>query len=208
MYNEHYLTAQDAFEDLYRIINTIEPGPDNTRKLHNVGIVIHHPWMNVINTECREWGKGAANKILQSYLNEPKAEDDRGKHKAVLERERRCNLGHIWRTNDQLKKVVSQLRYNPNSREAWITFYDGKKKDEYETSAPRTLNIGFTIDNNFLCMSVLERDTDLWYGFCNDQYVFSELQRIVSGELRLDMGWFYYYASEMSLTEKHFHDVF
>jgi len=50
-----------------------------------------------------------------------------------------------------------------------------------------------------LCMSVMMRSNDLWYGFCNDQYCFSELQKLVAKRLKLPIGWYYHYASNMHI---------
>jgi thymidylate synthase len=40
--------------------------------------------------------------------------------------------------------------------------------------------VQFTIINNELCMSVYMRSNDIWYGFCNDQYQFSSLQKMIA----------------------------
>jgi thymidylate synthase len=77
---------------------------------------------------------------------------------------------------------------------------DGKEKSIQAHDTPCTLAIGFEITNSGkLEMEVLMRSNDLWFGFCNDQYCFSELQKIVAKELKLPIGTYYHYASDMHL---------
>ena len=37
-------------------------------------------------------------------------------------------------------------------------------------------------------MCVTMRSNDLWYGFCNDQYCFSKLQKMISNELNIEVA--------------------
>lgn len=48
------------------------------------------------------------------------------------------------------------------------------------------------------------RSNDLWFGFCNDQYCFSKLQEMVSKRLNIGIGWYYHFANDLHLYEKHF----
>jgi thymidylate synthase len=52
-------------------------------------------------------------------------------------------------------------------------------------------------------MSVYMRSNDLWFGFCNDQYCFSELQKVVAERLSIDIGWYYHHAHNFHLYERH-----
>ena len=45
------------------------------------------------------------------------------------------------------------------------------------------------------------RSNDLWYGFCNDQYCFSQLQKIVSERLSIDVGVYYHFVNNMHVYE-------
>ena len=48
-------------------------------------------------------------------------------------------------------------------------------------------------------MSVYMRSNDIWYGFCNDQYQFSSLQKMIAERLSIDVGWYYHHAHNMHL---------
>ena len=113
-----------------------------------------------------------------------------------------------WQRNDQLKKVIEQLRSNPSSRQAWITIYDGKEKDDYQYDTPCTLSIGFDIrpeiGEDRLNMTVIMRSNDLVFGFCNDQYCFSKLHEMVANELGLKVGQYTHFAHDLHIYERHY----
>ena len=113
----------------------------------------------------------------------------------------RSNYGWQWQRNYQLDHVVALLRDNSQTRKAAISIYDGKEISTYAKDTPCTFAVQFTILNNKLNMSVLMRSNDLWYGFCNDQYCFSLLQKMISERLNLEVGWYYHYAHNMHLYD-------
>ena len=44
------------------------------------------------------------------------------------------------------------------------------------------------------------RSNDIWYGFCNDQYQFSSLQKMIARkDCILTIGWYYHHAHNMHL---------
>ena len=48
-------------------------------------------------------------------------------------------------------------------------------------------------------MCVVMRSNDLWYGFCNDQYQFSSLQKMIADTLSIDVGTYYHFAHNLHL---------
>jgi thymidylate synthase len=48
-------------------------------------------------------------------------------------------------------------------------------------------------------MSVMMRSNDLWYGFCNDQYFFSKLQKIVSKKINKKIGTYFHFVNNMHI---------
>ena len=109
----------------------------------------------------------------------------------------RSNYGWQWERKGQLYNVLEKLRNKKDTRHAAITIYDGKEILNYTYDTPCTYAIQFTIIENKLNMSVYMRSNDLWFGFCNDQYCFSELQKMMCNELQLSMGWYYHHAHNM-----------
>ena len=103
---------------------------------------------------------------------------------------------------NQLDKVITMLRRNPNTRQAAISIYDGKEIYMYETDTPCTYAVQFTVVNDMLNMCVTMRSNDLWFGFCNDQYCFSELQKKVAEETNYEIGSYYHFAHNFHLYER------
>ena len=109
------------------------------------------------------------------------------------------NYGWQWSRNKQLEYVVNKLKYEKDTRQAAISIYDAKEHELYDNDTPCTYAVQFTIVDNKLCMSAYMRSNDLWYGFCNDQYQFSRLQKIVAERLNIDTGWYYHHAHNLHL---------
>ena len=114
------------------------------------------------------------------------------------------NYGYYLFSKAGLSFIVNELKRDPTSRRAVLTIYDGKEHDQYKFDTPCTLSIVFCINDNKLCMTVTMRSNDLVFGFCNDQYCFSKLQNIVANELKKEIGWYYHFAQNLHIYEKHF----
>jgi thymidylate synthase len=111
----------------------------------------------------------------------------------------RSNYGWQWERNYQLDYAVAKLKDNPDTRHAAISIFDGKEHGTYLKDTPCTYAVQFTILNKKLNMSVYMRSNDLWYGFCNDQYQFSSLQKLVAERTGYEMGTYYHHAHNLHL---------
>lgn len=209
---QEFRTADDAFYYLYKEID--EKGIDygnGTKALLNIGFKILEPWNRRINS--RNWSLLYAEREWEWYLSKNRSVEQLKKHAPIWDRMHsgdnivNSNYGYQWSRNNQLEKTVDQLLKDRYTRQAWITIFDGKEKDEQKFDTPCTLNIGFKIIDQAVCMTVIMRSNDLWYGFCNDQYCFSKLQESVVDHLnsfsqdRFHMGWYYHFAHDMHLYE-------
>jgi thymidylate synthase len=210
MLNNVYHNAQEAFEDLYRILNNVRTHENGTRKIYNVGIKLLYPMENKIKTPERAWSISYAEREWDWYMSENRSVEELKKYAPIWNKMHNgdnivnSNYGYLWNENSQLDKIVEKLRKDPLTRQAWLTIYDGKNIDKFKFDTPCTLSIGFYIDEGVLCMTVLMRSNDLWYGFCNDQYCFSRLHEIVAARLNRNMGAYYHYAADMHLYKQHF----
>ena len=95
--------------------------------------------------------------------------------------------------------LSNELHHLQSTRQAAISIYDGKEIHAYDNDTPCTYAVQFTILNGKLSMSVYMRSNDLWYGFCNDQYQFSQLQQLVASMLNIEIGWYYHHAHNLHL---------
>lgn len=206
-----FKNAQEAFESLYDEIDSkgFQNG-NGTKKLTNIGFKILNPLDNKINTPFRKWSLNYALREFEWYMSANRSVEEIKKFAPIWDKMHggnnivNSNYGYQWKRNEQLRKAIDQLKADNNSRQAWITIFDGKEKDDYQYDTPCTLNVGFAIENGKVNMTVLMRSNDLWYGFCNDQFCFSQLLDAVALELGLEVGWYYHFASDLHIYEKHY----
>ena len=210
-----FQTASDAFHDLYWRI--VRDGVDfaGTKALFNVGFYIEDPSLNAIfdSKVERNWSVDYAEAEWQWYLsgdpNIKKLGELYGKVPAIWKRMAdehgnvNSNYGYQWRRGyghkSQLDYVIELLKDNPETRQAAISIYDCKEHLDYKTDTPCTYAVQFTILDGKLNMSVVMRSNDLWYGFCNDQYQFSNLQMLVAKKTGYKMGTYYHFAHNLHL---------
>jgi thymidylate synthase len=208
-----FRTANDAYEYLHDRI--IQDGVDfaGTKALFNVGVYITDSQDNKIINRERNWKEDYAEAEWQWYLtglpNIKMLGEIYGKIPAIWKRMANSegyvnsNYGYQWQRGynhiSQLDYIINLLKENPETRQACISIYDGKEHPDYKTDTPCTYAIQFTILHGRLDMCVTMRSNDLWYGFCNDQYCFSKLQKMVSDKLNIEPGVYYHFAHNMHL---------
>lgn len=206
-----FLTADEAYNYFLNEIRSVGIDFAGTRALFNVGFTIIDPLANRIQNEERQWNLKYAEAEWQWYLsgdcNISKLGEIYGKIPPIWKRMAdedgnvNSNYGWQWQRNHQLDNIVAMLKSNPETRQAAISIYDAKEIDDgyYQNDTPCTYAVQFTILNNKLNMSVVMRSNDLWYGFCNDQYCFSELQRYVAMRIDKEVGEYYHFAHNLHL---------
>ena len=207
--NKVFRNANTAYEYIHDKI--LQHGVDfaGTKALFNVGFYITDPMDNKIINKERNWKEEYALAEWQWYLsgdrNIEKLGELYGKVPEIWKRMAdkhgnvNSNYGWQWNRNGQLDKIIQMLQDNPDTRQATVSIYDGKEIQDYSYDTPCTYAVQFTILHGRLDMCVTMRSNDLWYGFCNDQYCFSELQRLVSTQLNVEPGTYYHFAHNMHL---------
>ena len=201
--------ATEAFDYLLDKIRLDGVDFNDTKALFNVGFYMEDPSQKIITNKERKFSEKYAESEWLWYLSGDRSVERlgaiHGKIPPIWLRMAdengnvNSNYGWQWKRNNQLYKVIAMLENNPNTRQATISIYDGKEIENYSKDTPCTYAVQFTILDNKLCMSVLMRSNDLWYGFCNDQYQFASLQQMVADSLSIETGWYYHYAHNMHL---------
>ena len=210
-YNVSFNNATEAFEYWYdQIMKNGLDTANGTKALYNVCFVIRNPKDRVITTPWRKFNDSYAKQEWEWYQSGWPYVTEIKKVAKIWDRMHggddrvNSNYGWQWKRNNQLDKCIEQLRNNPNSRQAWISIYDGKEKDNYQFDTPCTMCVGFDIKNGKLDMTVVMRSNDLVYGFCNDQYCFSMLQEYVANELNIEIGTYTHIAHDLHIYERHY----
>jgi len=207
-----FKTANEAFEYWYQCIEHYGTDFAGTKTLFNIGFEMDKPSENHIRPSWRKWNIDYAEAEWQWYLsgdqNIKKLGELYGKVPAIWKHmanklgQVNSNYGYQWERHQQLDKVIEMLRRDPNTRQAAISIYDGKEMVRYHSDTPCTYAVQFTVVNNKLNMCVTMRSNDLWYGFCNDQYCFSQLQIEVAEETGYELGSYFHFAHNLHLYEK------
>ena len=208
-----FKNADEAFKYFYREIIKSGVSFGNTKALFNVGFTIENPLDNAIldkgSIVPRKWNPEYAEAEFQWYLSGDRNITKLGKIYGKIppiwikmaddDGNVNSNYGWQWERKRQLNQMILKLKLDKDTRQAAISIYDGKEHDKYKTDTPCTYAVQFTILNDKLNMCVVMRSNDLWYGFCNDQYCFSELQQYVAEELNIPVGTYYHFAHNMHL---------
>lgn len=209
--SSNYKNATAAFEDLYdKIMQFGETTNVGTKALYNVCITIQNPTDRAITTPWRKFSKNYAEREWAWYLSGNPSVVEIKKYAPMWDKMHggdnivNSNYGYQWMRKKQLDKCIKQLRKNKDTRQAWISIFDGKEKNKYTYDTPCTLAVGFDIRDNKLCMNVVMRSNDLIYGFCNDTYCFSKLQEYVANELDLEVGEYCHFAHNLHVYERHY----
>lgn len=206
-----FRNAEAAFAVLYNRIHINGVKSAKTILMRNVGFYIDNPMDNSINLNWRNWSETYAIREWNWYLSQDRSVKDLIKYAPIWDQMHNgdfivnSNYGYQWNRNGQLHKVIEKLKKDPETRQAYVTILDSKEWEQHSKDTPCTNHIGFIIENGKLCMNVVMRSNDLWYGFCNDQYCFSKLQEEVAKALELPIGWYYHFAHDMHIyTDQQF----
>ena len=219
MIKNTFKNADEAYKYFFREILKNGTPFANTKALFNIGFTIENPLNNHIHDKGsivpRKWNAEYAEAEWQWYLSGDRNIDKLGelygktpeiwKRMADEDGNVNSNYGWQWQRNiegtnlNQIEWVVKLLKQYPITRQAAISIFDGKETKNYAKDTPCTYAVQFTILNDKLNMCVTMRSNDLWYGFCNDQYCFSELQALVAERLNIQIGIYYHFAHNLHL---------
>ena len=210
--NNEFENADHAFEYFLEVLKNSGKDFQDTKALFNVGFTILNPMDNHITHRDRNWKLDYAEAEWQWYLSGDRnlkgLEKTYGKVPEIWKRmawengDVNSNYGWQWKRNNQLSKVIKLLKANKSTRQASISIYDGKEISEYIYDTPCTYAVNFTVLDNKLNMSVMMRSNDIWYGFCNDQYCFSMLQKLVADELSMEVGTYFHFVNNLHIYNR------
>lgn len=209
-----FLNASEAFKYLYAQV--MKHGNDfaGNKTLFHTSFRILNPAANIITTSWRKFNLNYARKEWLWYLSGDrsieqvqdvaiwrKVADDFG--------EVNSNYGWHWKQNWQYNRMLLELKKHKSSRRAILSHYDYNDLDRYSKDTPCNIYLSFQIVQDELLMSVHCRSQDLVYGFCNDQYIWSNLQMKIVTDLfgyypALTSGYCHYFIDNLHVYPRHF----
>ena len=210
-----YNNANEAYEDLYKLIMEHGINKEGTKSINNVCFEIQDPLNNHITNVKRKWKPDYAKMEWEWYKSKNRSVSEISKHAKIWNTMHdgsgivNSNYGWQISRNEQFDKIIRQLKQNPFTRRAVLSIYDGKEIQDYTYDTPCTIAINLyctatSMNNISVNMTVLMRSNDLVYGFCNDQYCFSKLLELVSSLTGYKVGKYTHFATDMYIYERHF----
>jgi len=202
---QKFNNANEAFE--FYLIEILEKGISfsNTQTLFDIGFLIENPTDRIITNEQRNFSTKYAEREWKWYESGDPCAKEISKHAPIWKNHMdengkvQSNYGWQWLRKNQINKALRILEEDNETRKCVISFYDGKEIDNYKHDTPCTTTVQFHIVDNKLNMSVHMRSNDLWFGFCNDQYMFSKLLEMCASRLSVAPGTYYHQATNLHL---------
>jgi len=211
MENKTYPTPTSAFENLFHYI--IDKGEDfaNTKAIFNQSFTIQDPTQKAIKTPVRKFNQDYAEYEWCWYMNGNRDAKEIGERAKIWNQmmvpgttEVNSNYGYFWKYNDQLNRVINDLKLNKETRRAIIVHYILHELDRYKYDTPCNDVLNFYIKDDKLHMTVFARSIDLVFGFCNDQYTFAKLMEFVSQRTGYPVGQMHWFITNLHVYPRHY----
>ena len=211
MENKTYPTPTSAFENLFHYI--IDKGEDfaSTKAVFNASFTIQDPSDKVITTPKRKFNQDYAEYEWDWYVKGDRNASEISERAKIWKQmmipgtnEVNSNYGYFWNYNNQLVKVIDQLKRNKETRRAIIVHYILHEIDQYKYDTPCNDVLNFYIKDDKLHLSVFARSIDLVFGFCNDQYTFAKLMEHVSKKTGYPIGQMHWFITNLHVYPRHY----
>jgi len=209
-----YKNPTEAFELIYQDI--MNDGEDfaNTKAKFNQSFTIEDPLDKVIKTPVRKFNQDYAEYEWHWYQNGNRDASEIAERAKIWKQmmvpgttEVNSNYGYFWNYNNQLVKVIDELKRNKETRRAIVVHYILHEIDRYKYDTPCNDVLNFYIKDDKLHMTVFARSIDLVFGFCNDQYTFAKLMEHVSRKTKYPVGQMHWFITNLHIYPRHY-DMF
>jgi thymidylate synthase len=208
--NKIYKTPTEAFESLYAYVMTYGRDFANTKAVFNQSFNITFPKKRTITTPERKFNEDYAEYEHSWYLSGNRDASEISERAKIWKNMMIpgttnviSNYGYFWNLNNQLDRMITEIKNNKYTRKAVLIHYDIDELDSYKYDTPCNLALNFYVSDDRLQLSVFARSIDLWFGFANDQYCFSKLMEEVSEKTGYEVGSMHWFITNLHLYEKH-----
>lgn len=207
----NFINATEAFEWLYHHIEMIGEDYAGTKAVFNKSFTLLDPTDKIITTPERKFNLSYAEYEWLWYLKGDRDAKEISEKAKIWKQmmipgttEVNSNYGYFWNYNNQLNKVIADLKSNPETRRAIVVHYLPHEIDRYKYDTPCNDVLNFYIRNKQLHLTVFARSIDLWFGFGNDQFCFAKLMEKVSSELKIPVGHMNWMITNLHIYPRHY----
>lgn len=206
-----YNNATHAFEVIYSDIMNMGEDFAGTKAVFNEVFTLVNPSDKIVTTPQRKFNTDYAEYEWNWYLKGDRDASEIAARAKIWKQmmvpgttEVNSNYGYFWKLNDQLQRIVTELRFNPESRRAIIVHYDIHELDRYKYDTPCNDMLNFYIKDGKLELTVFARSIDLVFGFCNDQYTFAKLMELIAYQLEIPVGQMHWMVTNLHIYPRHY----
>jgi len=206
-----FKNANEAFEFYYFFI--LGSGVDyaGTKAVFNESFTLMNPSDMVITTPERKFNQNYADYEWQWYRTGSRDASEISERAKIWKQmmipgttEVNSNYGYFWNYNDQLDRVINDLKKNKETRRAIVVHYLLHELDRYKYDTPCNDVLNFYVRNDKLHLTVFARSIDLVYGYCNDQYTFAKLMELVSEKTGYPVGTMHWMITNLHIYPRHY----
>lgn len=201
----YFSKAENAFEFYYNLMRNGGIDYKDTKAIFNESFQIGKPELHYIGTTFRKWSLSYAHTEWLWYMSGDRSVEEIKKQAKIWDSMHGgdnlvwSNYGYWWKLNDQLRRIIEMLKIDSETRRAILVHYDPNQVQDYLYDTPCNVFLHFYIIGNQLHLTIHARSIDVWYGFCNDQYMFSKLLMQVCDEIGKDIGSMYFQITNFHL---------
>jgi thymidylate synthase len=206
-----YKNPTEAFELLYQDIMSQGVDFAGTKAMFNQSFTIQEPLDKVIKTPERKFNQDYAEYEWHWYLNGNRDAKEISERAKIWKQmmvpgttEVNSNYGYFWNYNNQLVKVIDELKRNKETRRAIVVHYILHEIDRYKYDTPCNDVLNFYVQDDKLHLTVFARSIDLVFGFCNDQYAFAKLMEHVSRKTKYPVGQMHWFITNLHIYPRHY----
>lgn len=206
-----YKNPTDAFELLYQDIMAEGEDFAGTKAKFNQSFTIQDPLDKVIKTPERKFNQDYAEYEWNWYREGNRDAKEISERAKIWKQmmipgttEVNSNYGYFWNYNQQLRKVINELKLNKETRRAIVVHYLVQDIDRYKYDTPCNDVLNFYIKDDKLHLTVFARSIDLVFGFCNDQYTFAKLLELVSEKTGYQPGSMHWFITNLHVYPRHY----
>ena len=203
---DNFKNPTQAFEYFFDEILKKGEYCQNTYALYNVSFTVQNPQEKNITTPWRKFNSNYANAEYNWYLSGDRDASQIAKRAPMWKNmmidgttEVNSNYGSYWSYDNQLRRVINEIKANKETRRAVVVHFDLNNLDTHKYDTPCNIGLHFQFFNGKLNLSVFARSIDLWYGYGNDQYCFTRLLEDVANEISMQIGNIHWFISNLHL---------
>ena len=206
-----YNNATEAFESIYKKI--IIEGEDyaGTKAIFNESFSLLNVKDKIITTNERKFNVQYADLEWDWYLKGNRDAKEISEVAKIWKKmivpgttEVNSNYGYFWNYNNQLDRIVKEIKENKETRRAIVVHYDINELDRYKYDTPCNNVLNFYIKNNKIELTIFARSIDLVFGFSNDQYTFAKLMENMSLQTGYDIGSMNWMITNLHIYPRHY----